>query len=147
YAAALAAAPEPRRVVRRRDLEHAAADVGGVRADELLDVDAVDRRAALEAPVRVDRRHTTQVSERRRASAPPRDVPGAHGAEPRADDLRDEAAAVHGTIVGQGRDHTASWPRPSQSRSAGSGSSSSPRTWTTAGCTSQRTWRAGGGAG
>ena len=143
--AALDSASEPRRVVRRRDLEHAAADVHGVRADELLDVDAVDRRAALEAPVRVYRRHAAQVSERGRASTAPRDVPGAYGAEPHADGLRYEAAAVHGSTVGQGRDHTASWPPPSQPRTAGTGSSSSPPTWTTGCSRSARRWRCGRG--
>ena len=52
---ALDARAEAARVVGRRDLEHPAADVAGVIADEALDVDAVDRRPALEAPVRVDR--------------------------------------------------------------------------------------------
>ena len=47
---ALDVGAEAGRVVGGRDLEDAAADVGGVRADELLDVDAVDRRARARTP-------------------------------------------------------------------------------------------------
>ncbi len=99
----LDAASEPRRVVRRRDLEHAAADVGRVRADEALDVDAVDRRAALEAPVGVDRRRPAQVTEIRRAApAPVDDAPAGAGPKPAADARGNESSPA-----GQGRDHRA----------------------------------------
>ncbi len=61
------------RVVRSRDLEDVAANVRLVSSDEALDVDAVDRRAALEAPVRVDGRDAPQVAEIERASLSPVD--------------------------------------------------------------------------
>ena len=51
-------------------------------ADEPIHEDAVDRRSALEAPVRVDRRHATQLAEVGRSAAPPVDVCSAHRAQP-----------------------------------------------------------------
>ena len=63
-----------RRVVGRRDLEDAPADVGGVLADESLDEDPVDRRSPLVPPVRVDRRRPAQRAEVEGSAAPPVDV-------------------------------------------------------------------------
>ena len=91
--------PNRRRVVRRRDLEHATADVAGVRADEALDVDAVDRRPALEAPVRVDRRDAPEVAEIGRAPPAPLDEGAAHRSKPAADTCGYESSPA-----GQGRD-------------------------------------------
>ena len=122
---------EPGRVVRRRDLEDPPADVRGVRADEALDVDAVDRRSALEAPVRVDRRHASQVAELRRTRAGASRRRPAGGAQPATDARRNESSPA-----GQGRDHRPSW-RPT------SPSSSSRRTRTTACSRSARRWRVG----
>ena len=126
-------ASEPRRVVGRRDLEHAAADVGRVRADEPLDVHAVDRRSALEAPVRVDRRDAPEVAELRR--------PASGASRRRLPQRTKPATGARGnesSPAGQGRDH-----RPSCDRSAKPRSSSSRRTPTTACSRSARRWRAG----
>ena len=133
----LDAVSEARRVVGRRDLEDAAADVGRMGADERLDVDAVDRRAALEAPVRVDRRHAAEVAERRWTAPTPVDVGRAERAEPATDGCGTSGAGS-GAPSGQGRDH--------RRRDAchGSGrSSSSRRTRTTASFRSVRRWHAG----
>jgi len=63
----LDAASEGVRVIRGCDLEDAPPDVGRVRADEPLDVDAVDRRSSLEPPVGIDRGETPKISEFRRS--------------------------------------------------------------------------------
>ncbi len=63
--------PEAGRVVGRGDLEHAPANVGGVGSDEALDVHAIDRRPALEAPVGVDRRDAPEVTEVERPAPSP----------------------------------------------------------------------------
>ena len=78
------------RVRRVTDLEHPAADVGGVAGKEAFDVVAVDRAAAGVAEVRRDRRGPPQVTEphmaRRRghgaAGEPLRRLPGAQRDDP-----------------------------------------------------------------
>ena len=63
-----------RRVVRCRDLEDASADVRGMRADEALHVDAVDRCAAPGPPARVDRGRPTEHAEVQRSIATPVEI-------------------------------------------------------------------------
>ena len=84
--------------------------------DELLDVDAVDRRAPLEPPVRVDRRRAAEVAEGRRATAAPVDVGGAERPEPRPDEPAGRSGARSAGDLRQGRDHRASWSPLSRPR-------------------------------
>ncbi len=66
--------PVARRVVRCLDLEDASTDVRGMRADEALHVDAVDRRAAPEPAARIDRRCPPEHAEIQRSIATPVEV-------------------------------------------------------------------------
>ena len=104
-------AAEPVRVVGRGDLENSSADVVGVATDETLDVDPVDRRAALEAPVGVDRGRAPELSELRWATAPALDHGRAKRPEPATKRCRHDSPPTRGQNVlfagSQGRDDSA----------------------------------------
>ena len=111
---ALNTGTEPRDVVRRRDLERAASTVSGVRADEAVDVDAVDRSSALEPPVRIDRRHASESAQARGAPVPPVDDRLSYGSQGATDRRRDEAPPPGGMVLliarRQGGHHSAHVP-------------------------------------
>ena len=129
---------EPVRVVGRGDLEDACRGCPPhAPPRKRVHVDAVDRRAPLEAPVRVDRRRTPECAEVDGPAPPPVDVGGAERTQAVSRRSGHESSPAL-----QGRDHSAPWSRPTPA----SASSSSRRTWTTACSPSARRWRRGPGA-
>ena len=92
-------AAEPVRVVGRGDLENSSADVVGVATDETLDIDPVDRRAALEAPIGVDRGRAPELPELRWAMAPALDHGRAKRPEPATKRCRHDSPPTRGKNV------------------------------------------------